>query len=154
MTKAIFEHDGDTGRLCVITHFKEKIEIPCKKNTGELFRLGGTAVNQIQVYEGLVLNLETGLFRGFYNSEEYFEGTGLLSSEQWDNADTHCFITEFYDLNVEGKKPGWFISKNPIKEPNRVFINLDVLDGGGNPVKRYRVSPFTGKYRIMEMGDV
>jgi hypothetical protein len=46
---------------------------------------------------------------------------------------------------MEGKAPGWFISKKPINQAHYLFANLDVLDGGGNLVKRYRVSPFTGE---------
>jgi hypothetical protein len=59
-------------------------------------------------------------------------------------------VTEHYSLDMEGNPPGWIASHEPIDGPNCIFINLDVLDGGGNVVKRYRVSPYTGEFKLME----
>lgn len=154
MAKATFEHDGNVGTLTMHTHFDVTVEISCEKTSGEIFRLGGTAVNEVMVYEAVILNLSSPFsrceFRAFFDEENSFEGTGLRSVEDWTNADLHCWVTEYYSLDMEGKKPGWFISKKPICEANNLFVNLDVLDGGGNILKRYRVSPFTGEHKVME----
>lgn len=151
MVKATFEHEGDFGLLTVITHFGKTVMIQCQKRTEEQFRLGGTAINQVVSYEGLILDLPKNpslvSFRAFYTSKDYFEGQGILSSEEWDVANLHCYVTEYYDLDMEGKRPGWFISKAPIKDAHHLFINLDVLDGVGNIIKRCRVSPLTGEYK-------
>lgn len=154
MVQANFEHEGNDGLLVLTTHFDQTIKIACNKRDDETFRLGGTAVNEVVVYEGLVLKFHSNPtiahFRAFRSEEVYFDATGTLSNEEWSEADRHCWVTEYYDLEMEGKPPGWFISKNPIKDAHYLFVNLDVVDGGGNVVKRYRVSPFTGEHRVME----
>jgi hypothetical protein len=154
MVTASFEHEGNSGLLVLTTHFGKTVQVACEKQDDETFRLGGTAINEVVVYEGLVLRLPTlppfAHFRAFRSEEEYFEGTGTMSHEEWDAADLHCWITEYYDLDMEGKKPGWFISKNPICDAHFLFVNLDVIDGGCNTMKRYRVSPLTGEYKVME----
>lgn len=154
MVDANFEHEGNSGLLTITTHFDKSFEIACVKWSDETFRLGGTAINEVAAYEGLVLRLpdlpSSAKFRAFRTPEVYFEDMGVMSSEAWTKADLHCFITEYYTLDMEGKSHGWFISQNPILDANHLFINLDVLDGGGNVVKRYRVSPFTGEHKVME----
>lgn len=159
MVKAVFEHEDNTGLLTITTHFDAVVHIPCDKHTDEIFRLGGTAVNDVATYEGVILNFlvkppesqgPSVVFRAFRNEEHYFEGHGILSPEIWNKADLHCYVTEYYPLNMEGKRPGWFISHRPLKDANYLFINLDVLDGGSNIIKRYRISPFTGEYRVLE----
>ena len=150
MVKASFEHEGNTGLLTITTHLGDVAKIACDKQDDEQFRLGGTAINEVVVYEGLVLKLDDSRFRAFRTPEEYFEGIGVLSEEGWDIADLHCWITEYYDLDMEGKAPGWFISKSPIRDAHHLFVNVDVIDGGGNIIKRYRVSPFTGGFKLME----
>lgn len=151
MVKATFEHEGNSGLLTVITHFDRTTQISCEKNSDESFRLGGTAVHSISAYEGVILKLERPLivFRAFRNEHDFFEGEGVLSPEQWSKENLHCYVTEHYTLDMEGKKPGWFVSKHLLKDANHLFINLDVLDGGGNVVKRYRVSPFTAEHCVM-----
>jgi len=154
MVSASFEHEGNSGLLKLTTHFGCEVEIVCDKLNDETFKLGGTAVNAVVVYEGLVLQLPACpsfvRFRAFRSEEVYFEDEGVMSHEEWDVADRHCYVTEYYSLDMEGKPPGWFISKRPIQDANHLFVNLDVLDGGGNVVKRYRVSPFTGEHVIRE----
>jgi hypothetical protein len=154
MVEATFEHEGNSGLLKVITHFSEITTITCTKRSDETFRLGGTAINEVAVYEGLVLKLPTlppyAHFRAFRTPEMFFEDIGVMSNEPWDHADRHCYVTEYYSLDMEGNRPGWFISKKPLRDANHLFINLDVLDGGGNVIKRYRVSPFTGEHKIMD----
>jgi len=155
MVKATFEHEGNDGLLTLVTHFGDTVKVICKKRDDELFRLGGTAVNEVVVYEGLVLKLPTEpslvSFRAFRTPEDYFEGNGILSPEEWTKADLHCYVTEYYELEMEGKEHSWFISKRPIVDSHYLFVNLDVLDGGGNIMKRYRVSPFTGEHNLMEI---
>lgn len=152
MVKATFEHEGNCGLLMVITHFDRTVKIPCEKHSGESFRLGGTAVHDLVVYEGVILKIaESSVrFRAFRDEQHWFEGDGILSPETWTDANMHCYITEYYPLDMEGKRPGWFVTSRPLQDANHLFINLDVLDGGGNVIKRYRVSPFTGDHRVME----
>lgn len=155
MVKAIFEHEANIGLLKLTTHFGQNVVIRCLKCDDESFRLGGTAVNEVIAYEGVVLKLphesNSVDFRAFRSEDISFESNGILSDEDWTEADLHCWITEYYDIHMEGKPPGWFVSKNPIKDAHYLFINLDILDGGGNILRRYRVSPFTGEYKIMEI---
>lgn len=152
MGQAAFEYDGDQGHLNIITHLDESHTIVCTKHSDEFFRLGGTAVNEVMVYEGVILklNLESPtLFRAFKNHNEFFDANGVLSIEAWRADDLHCYVHEYYPLDMEGKSPEWFISKKPIDNAHHIFVNLDVIDGGGNILKRYRISTFTGEYKIM-----
>jgi hypothetical protein len=149
MVLASFEHEGNSGALSVLTHFDSKHVIRCTKHDGESFRLGGTAVNEVMVFEGVILNLPLSVFRAFRSTGD-FEGHGTLSPEQWSDADLHCWVHEYYPLDMEGKTPEWFIASRPLQNAHHIFINLDVLDGGGNVIKRYRVSPFTGEHVVLE----
>lgn len=152
MVEAIFEHELNSGILYVTTHFGQTVEISCDKSSDEKFRLGGTAISDVATYEGVIFNMSPHVhFRAFRTPENYFESTGELSNEDWSEADRHCYVTEYYPLDMEGKPHAWFVSRKPIVDAHYLFINLDVLDGGGNLVKRYRVSPFTGQYRVMEI---
>lgn len=147
MVDVSFEYENDIGLLKVDTHFKTKHTIICRKNNDESFRLGGTAINEVATYEGVILELcEKPKFKAFVKENMTIEDSGILSTEKWDESDLHCFVTEYYSLDMETT---WFISKQPFQNANYIFINLDVLDGGGNLVKRWRVSPFTGQFRII-----
>lgn len=149
MVVASFEHEGNIGLLKVITHFETTHVINCEKHDDERFRLGGTAVNEVAVHEGVILNLSLSTFRAFASQNRIIEGKGILSSELWTEADLHCYVHEYYPLDMEGKSPEWFIASRPLQNAHHIFINLDILDGGGNVIKRYRVSPFTGAYIII-----
>jgi len=154
MVEATFEYEGNCGLLKMTTHFRELVTIACEKHTEEVFRLGGTAINEVMVYEG-VLDFRVPkispyvAFKAFRTELDTFEGTAVLSNEPWSEADRHCYVTEHYELDMEGKPHTWFASKSPIKDANYLFVNLDVLDGGGNLMKRYRVSPFTGEHVVL-----
>lgn len=149
-----FEQEGDTGVLTLVSHFGITHEIRCEKQPGEAFRVGGTAITELSVYEGLLLvtpdegDVEAP-FRAFRGAG-HFEGQAVLSPEEWDDADRHCFITEYYPLDVEGKRPGWIATKEPLGDGNPLFVNVDILDGGGNIMRRYRISTFFGTYCILE----
>lgn len=154
ISEPIFEQDGDIGVLTLITHFGMTHEIRCEKKPGEAFRIGGTAVTELTTHEGLLLVTPNeddivAPFRAFY-SDGHFEADGILSPEMWDDADRHCFVTEYYPLDIEGQSPGWLISKTRLHQANPLFINVDILDGGGNTMKRYRISTFFGTYKVME----
>ena len=153
MVEAIFEPEFNSGILYVTTHFGQTIEIPCVKNDGEIFRLGGTAISDVMTYEGVVLNVSAFPpyvhFRAFRTPENSFESTGVMSNEEWSESDHHCYVTEYYSLEMENKPHGWFVSRKPIIDAHYLFINLDTLDGGGNLIKRYRVSPFTAEYCVI-----
>lgn len=147
--KATFEHSGDCGTLSITTHCHQNFEFLCSKNSDEIFRLGGTAINNVAVYEGVLLSIAPEpIFRAFLENDSTFESVGILSPEQWNDAEKHCYITEYYGVDMEEKEHGWFISKRPIIDSNYLFINLDILDGGGNLIKRYRVSTFTGECKV------
>jgi hypothetical protein len=145
---ASFEHEGNVGTLTVLTHFDTTHVISCTKHDGEFFRLGGTAVNEVAIYEGVILNLPLSTFRAFVSKDHIVEGRGVLSPENWSDADLHCYVHEHYPLDMEGKTPEWLIASRPLQNAHHIFVNLDVLDGGGNLIKRYRVSPFTGEYVV------
>lgn len=150
MVVAKLEKNHNTAVLYLKSHFGKNFEYQFAKNDDEIFRLSGTAINEVLTFEGVLLNIESGLFRAFSN--QAFEGNGVLSPESWDNSDKHCYVIEYYDLEMEGKKHGWLISKYPLKDSNYLFINVDILDGGQNIIKRYRISPFFGTSR--EINDL
>lgn len=151
MVMANFEFDGNVGTLYLKTHFGQTFSIKCEKLDGEIFRLGGTAAQEVMSYEGVILKLNNPIcqFKAFRSQETFFEGKAHLSPEAWDDGDLHCYVTEYYTLDMEGKETSWLVSKQPIEDAKYLFINLDILDGGGNLIRRYRVSPFSGEYKIL-----
>jgi hypothetical protein len=151
MVMANFEFDGNVGTLFIKTHFGQEFSVRCEKFDGEIFRLGGTAAHEVMTYEGLIMKLNNPIcqFRAFRTPEEYFEVDAYLSPEVWDEGDLHCYATEYYTLDMENNPHSWLVSKFPIQDSNYIFINLDVLDGAHNLIKRYRVSPFTGQWRMI-----
>jgi hypothetical protein len=151
-----FEAEGDVGTLTVQTHFGHVYQVTCEKDEDESFRLGGTAVSELSIYEGFLLKTptldsKTGNFKAFKTEQLTFEGEGVLSPEDWqDEGNRHCFISEYYPLDIEGKKPGWLVTKRPMSNTNAIYVNVDVLDGGGNLVKRYRCSMFFEEHLVLE----
>lgn len=155
MEKPTFEQEGNEGVLIFVSHFGKEHRIRFKKTENEVFRIGGTAVSEVVALEGLVLvapkpGQQKATFRAFRSPSQYFEGEGVLSPEGWTTPeDLHCYVTEYYPLDAEGSTPSWLISRSILVQPNYVYINVDVLDGGQNILKRYRVSPFFGDVREM-----
>jgi hypothetical protein len=151
-----FEIEGDIGVLRLQTHFGHMHEVTCTKEPGESFRVGGTAISELSVYEAVLLatpepGSRTGVFRAFKTERVTFEGEGVLSPEDWqDEGNRHCFISEHYPLDVEGQRPKWLISKRPVTGLNLLYANVDVLDGGGNIMKRYRVCMTLGDHIVLE----
>ena len=150
MVIASFEYEDNFGSLSVTTHFDSKHVISCTKHDDESFRLGGTALNEVAIYEGVILSLPKATFRAFAPNGRIIEGNGTLSPECWSEADLHSYIHEYYPLDMEGKPHSWFIASRPLENAHHIFVNLDILDGAHNVIKRYRVSPFTGEYIVME----
>ena len=151
MVSVDFEHYGDNvGKLIIVTHFGHRYMITCTKGQDEIFRLGGTAINAVSTYEGIVLDIQPSgaLFRAYDTSEHYFETIGVLAPQGFKNNE-HGYITEYYDLNAEEKTSNWIITREPLVDNNLLFINVDILDGGGNIIKRYRASPFFEEYKII-----
>jgi hypothetical protein len=154
MLDATFEQEGDRAVLKLVTHFGTEHDIVCTKNPDEIFRVGGSAINDIAIYEGLLLSTPSetdrlSSFRAYINNDTDFVDTGVLSPEDWqDESDRHCYVMEYYPLDMEGSKPQWIICKDIISQPNHIFVNVDILDGGNNQVKRYRISSFFGDYII------
>lgn len=155
MEKPTFEQEGNEGVLVFVSHFDVEHRIRFEKTENEVFRIGGTAVSEVVTLEGLVLlapkpDEAKARFRAFRTPSQYFEADGILSPEGWCTPeDLHCYVTEYYPLDVEGQQPSWLISRRILGQPNFVFINVDVLDGGENLLRRYRVSPFFGDVREM-----
>jgi hypothetical protein len=155
MEKPTFEQEGNDGVLVFVSHFGQEHRIRFKKTENEVFRVGGTAVSEVVALEGLVLvapksGEAKARFRAFRTASQFFEADGVLSPEGWQTPeDLHCYVTEYYPLDVEGSNPSWLISRRILEQPNFVYINVDVLDGGENLLRRYRVSPFFGEVREM-----
>lgn len=152
MLKATFEDRGNTGTLSVTTHFGETYEVECEKEDHQHFKLGGTAITELTCHQGVLLKAPTedspARFRAFYDEENFFEGDAILSPEKFYEGDA-CFVIEYYPLDMEGKRPGWILCKNPIDEKYPVFLNLYLLDGGGNVIKTVRTSPFFNEHRVL-----
>ena len=155
MQDPTFEQEGSEGVLAFVSHFGKQHRIRFQKTENEVFRIGGTAVTEVMSVEGLVLGTPKSgqtkaTFRAFRTPSDFFEAEGTLSPEGWETPeDLHCYVIEYYPLDIEGSTPGWLISRRVIEQPNFIFINVDVLDGGGNLLKRYRVSPFFGDIKEM-----
>jgi hypothetical protein len=154
MVAVHLEYEGNVGFLKLITHFGKEVVIECHKTDDEIFRLGGTAVNEVMTYEGVVLEAPVPhghmRFRAFHSEEQCFDDIGIISEQDWPEDDRHCYVTEYYPLDMEGKKHQWFISRRPIKNAHYLFVNVDIIDGGENLLRRYRISPFIGEYVLME----
>jgi hypothetical protein len=112
-----FEFNGNKGILYLETHLNTKHEIECVKNDDEIFRLGGTAVNQV-----LIKKLDNGKYR-----------------------------TEYYPLDMEGKQVQYLDLDQPLDQnlARLIFINVDVIDGGENLLRRYRIDPYFGTHRVI-----
>lgn len=150
MLSAHIEHDNyNAGTLFLTTYFGNKFTIPLNKDINEVFRLGGTAVDALCSYEGIILSINDSgaVFRAYRDLDHFFETDAVLAPQGFVKHD-HGYISEYYDIDVEGKVPGWIVTKEPVKD-NLIFINVDILDGGGNTISRYRVSPFFGNYKII-----
>lgn len=155
MADFIFEHENNRGLLSISTHNGVKKIIECHKDDSQMFRVGGTAANKIMMYKGKIVSI---------NHAEKIATVQLLDIPLFLNGllyDSYhsrlalgniAFVTEYYTIDMEGKSPGWLITPFLIKQSEVLFINVDCIDGGGNIIKRYRISPYTAEFKIMEMG--
>lgn len=146
MHEAKLEHDGNDAVLKLTTHFGDPVSIKCSKTDAQSFRLSFTGANEIlvgcglakEVYDSVVVvEIQGREFRAERLSEDEFV------------VGQPVFVTEYYGLYMERDKPSFVASLQPIQEPRLLFVNVDLLDGGGNLMKRYRVSPYNGSYRIV-----
>lgn len=141
MAKAFLEFNGDHAILKLHTHLDTYCDIECHKEPHQTFRLGGTACDSpLDCYPCQLISIT-----GDFEVPNKFIGTGILSCKPEDVE----YCLEYYDLDMEGKPPGWLLLKEPIYSVNQIFVNVDCIDGGGNVVKRYRISPFTGHFKVM-----
>ena len=150
MLSAHIEHDGgNIGNLFITTYFGNKYVIPINKESNQIFRLGGTAVDSICSYEGIILDIDQSeaTFRAYRNLDHFFEVKAVLAPQGFQKHE-HGYISEYYELDMEGNSPKWLITREPVKD-NLIFINVDILDGGHNIINRYRISPFFGNYKII-----
>ncbi len=112
-----FEYENNTGRLKLKTYLNTEHVIECYKKDDEIFRTGGTAVNEITIIP--------------YQDK---------------------FAIEYYDLDMEGQEPKWLVvDQIPDGDLRQIFINIDIIDGGSNILRRFRVNPYFGTYKIMDM---
>lgn len=146
MHNATLEHDGNTAVLDLITCFGQSVRVPCQKTDAETFMLTYTGVSEISIAQGVVeevfdtavaINVAGQSFRALRVTTDEF----AIGELAW--------ITEHYQLFMENHPPTWMVSKAPIDDPRVLFVNVDCVDGGGNIMKRYRVCPFTGTWRVM-----
>lgn len=146
-----FEHDGDSGRLAVTTHFGDKIVIDCEKEPSQSFRMGATGASNGSPdgLQSIPCNVVAVLAD---HVKIVINNSIQINTPHWKGplkAGDRAYVTEYYPVDIEGKTPTIFASKKPVRDASVIFVNLDCLDGGGNIVKRYRVSPFTGAHRVL-----
>jgi len=88
-------------------------------------------------------------------SDEFFRigGTALsdLSMQKVIIDDKEKFIVEYYDINMETSQPKLLILDHQPTNINLLFINIDIIDGGGNIMRRYRVDPWFGDYKEINL---
>ena len=154
MPSATLERDGNQANLILITHFHQRIVLSFQKEESQIFRLGGTAIDSVLFFEGIVLGKISSnqvKVRLFKSEKNYIDCLANLPSIDWDfESDRHCYLYEYYSLDMEGKSSEWIATPFQIQDANLLFINLDFIDGGSNIIKRYRISPFYGTYKLMD----
>lgn len=64
---------------------------------------------------------------------------------------TKKFAIEYYSINIEIEQPQWIIVDQVPENVRLLFINVDILDGGGNVMRRYRIDPWFGSYKEMSL---
>jgi hypothetical protein len=150
---ARFEENNNSGTVHITTYFNSQYSVDVVKDNNELtFKMGGTGVNEVAIFEAIILEYldkDKCKFRAFKNDYDYFEGIAELSPEEWNNGDMHCYILEYYSLDIEGNQASWIACKNSPKKLDCIFINLDIVDKENKVCKRYRCSPFFSKYKII-----
>ncbi len=147
MASYIFEHEGDRGLLKLTTHDGRLILIECHKDSNQIFKIGGTAADSVLVFPGIIKSIDNGI--GTLQASQTLIFVGKLYDPTLKVGDV-AFVTEHYEVNMEGRPPSWLITSAPIQQSNILFINIECLDAGHTLVRRYRVSPFTGECRMME----
>lgn len=149
MASYIFEHDGNRGLLKLTTHNGINVIVECHKDSNQIFKIGGTAVDSVLVFPSTIISIDRGYatVQSIKSSSMLFSGPIYTPGAKVGDL---AFAIEYYDIYMEGKPPSWLISPLPIEQANILFINVECLDAGGNLIRRYRVSPFTGECRMME----
>ncbi len=149
MASYIFEHEGNRGLLKLTTHNGQLILIECHKDSNQFFKVGGTAADSVLIFPGVITAID-----GQYATVQSCVNPSLIfQGKLYDptlKVGDIAFAIEYYDVYMEGKPPSWLISPSPIEQSNILFVNIECLDSGHIPVRRYRVSPFSGECRMME----
>lgn len=148
------ENSKNTGVVHMQTYFNEQYSVEVEKPLSANFKFGGTAVNEVAVFEGLILEFlqdNKCKFRAYKPDGSLFEGIAEVSPEKWTDDDMHCWVLEYYDLEMEGKPVSWLACKNKLSKIDCIFINLDIVDEFSSIIKRYRMSPFFCNYRIVNI---
>lgn len=63
--------------------------------------------------------------------------------------DKKQYAVEYYNIHMETEPPQWIIVSAVPENARLLFINVDILDGGGNIMRRYRIDPWFGNYKEM-----
>lgn len=148
------EISKNTGVVHMQTYFNEQYSVKVEKPESASFKLGGTAVNEIAIFEGLILDFLPNnkcRFRAYKTDSLFFEGIAEVSPEKWSDDDTHCWVLEYYDLEMEGKPVSWLACKNKLSKIDCIFINLDIVDASNKISNRYRISPFFCSHKIVKL---
>lgn len=146
MHKANLEYDGDNAILRLELHSGESASISCTKATSQSFRLSFTGANEILVVGGTITAIRDGMVVIDSGGKE-LQALTIIPGEY--RIGQNVYATEYYGLDMETESPKFVVSSRPIEEPRLLFVNVDCLDGGGNIIKRYRVSPYTGSFKVI-----
>jgi len=155
MVHYTFEHDGNHGMLRLITHNGQEKTIKCDKESHQTFRVGGTATNGLMKHVVTVKSINrlenTATAEINKLPSVFLVGSIYELPNSRVSLNETAIAIEYYPLDMEGKAPQWVIASKNIDQPEILFINIDCLDGGFNIIKRYRISPYNGEYKLMGM---
>lgn len=151
MPRASFEAEGNEGVLTITTHNGATRTIQCTKTDDESFILGGTRASEVIQHPCVVVGFPDVhvSFQARHTDGTLLSGRGISYTPDLLDGDA-AYAIEYYTLDMEGQPPGWIVSRTPIDDPALLFVNIDCLDGGGNLIKRYRVSPYHGTVKVIE----
>jgi hypothetical protein len=149
-----FEHDDNRGLLKFTTHNGQEKTIECLKESHQTFRVGGTATNGLMRHSVIIRSINRA--EQSASAELATNGAVILVGLPYEfptarlNLNEAAIALEYYTLDIEGKAPSWIFTPKLIDQAEIIFINVDCIDGGNNLIKRYRISPYTGEYKVME----
>lgn len=141
-----YKQENNKLTLHLTTYLNTFHEIVLIKSDNEVFRIGGTAINSLQAVPAMLKSYQT---FSFLRDASQTIHSGMLLDETLEIND-HCWANEYYSLNMEEKGLEWLLSRKPLNNNRLLFINIDLIDGQNILIKRYRVCPYFGNYKIVE----